>query len=118
MTARETRTVMMVDGSATMLYYYGVVLKRLKYAVLAADTPEHALKITDRLAPSLILTAISFPRMNGVDFIKTITGRERTRPIPIIVMTADDRESVSSACLNLGCVAYLVKPVDPLHSIE
>ena len=114
MTEREARTVMMVDGSATMLYYYGIVLKRLKYAVLAVDTPEHALKITDRTIPSLIITAISFPFMNGVDFIKMITCRERTKSIPIIVMTAEENESVRSACLNLGCVAYLIKPVDPV----
>jgi CheY-like chemotaxis protein len=105
---------MLVDGSATMLYYYGIVLKRLKYAVLAADTPEHALKITNRAIPSLILTATSFPFMNGVDFIKAVISRERTKSIPIIVMTADEDESVRSACLNLGCVAYLIKPVDPV----
>ena len=105
---------MMVDGSATMLYYYGIVLKRLRYAVLATDTPEHALKITDRTIPSLILTAMSFPFMNGVDFIKAITSRERTKSMPIIVMTAEESESVRSACLNLGCVAYLIKAVDLL----
>jgi YesN/AraC family two-component response regulator len=57
---------------------------------------------------------MSFPFMNGVDFIKAITSRERTKSIPIIVMTADEDESVRSACLNLGCVAYLIKPVDPV----
>jgi response regulator RpfG family c-di-GMP phosphodiesterase len=69
MTERETRTVMMVDGSAAMLYDHGIVLKCLKYAVLAAETPKHALKIMDRTIPALILTAMSFPFMNGVDFI-------------------------------------------------
>lgn len=112
MAERETKTVLIVDGSATMLYYYGIVLKRLKYGVLTADTPEYALKIMERAIPSLILTAISFPSMDGVDFIRTITSRERTKSIPIIVMTADEHESNRSACLNLGCVAYLNKSID------
>ena len=113
MTERETRTVLIVDGSATMLYYHGILLKRLEYTVLTADTPEHALKVMDHKIPSLILTAISFPSMNGVDFIKAIKGRESTKAIPVIVLTAEEHASVRSACLSLGCVAYLIKPLDP-----
>ena len=113
MTEREPGTVLIVDGSATMLYYYGIVLKRLKYAVLTADAPEAALKILERVIPSLILTAVSFPFMSGMDFIKAIKSRERTKAIPVIVMTAEEQESIRSASLALGCLAYLIKPVEP-----
>ena len=113
MTERENRTVMIVDGSATMRYYYGIVLKRLKYAVLTATTPEAALKLLEQTIPSLILTAVSFPFMSGVDFIKTIKSREGTKAVPVIVMTAEEQDSIRSASLALGCVAYLIKPVEP-----
>jgi len=113
MTERETRTVLIVDGSPTMLYYHGILLKRLEYAVITAATPEDALKIMEQRVPSLILTATFFPSMNGVDFIKTVKGKDRTRAVPIIVLTAEDHASVKSACLNAGCVAYFSKPVDP-----
>lgn len=113
MTERETRTVLIVDGSDTMLYYHGILLKRLEYAVLTAASPEDALKIMDHAIPSLILTATSFPSMNGVDFIKMIKNRESTKAIPVIVLTAEDHSSVRSACLHLGCVAYLIKPFEP-----
>jgi CheY-like chemotaxis protein len=112
MTAREARTVLIVDGSATMLYYHGILLQRLEYAVLTATTPEEAMKIMERAVPSLILTAISFPSMDGVDFIKMIRNRERTKAVPVIVLTAEEDASVKSACISLGCAAYLSKPVD------
>jgi twitching motility two-component system response regulator PilH len=112
MTDRETRTVLLVDESVTMLYYYGILLKRLEYAVLTAATPEDALKIMEHTVPSLILTAISFPSMNGIDFIKTVKRGERTKTVPVIVITAEEEDSVRSACLRLGCIAYLIKPVD------
>jgi CheY-like chemotaxis protein len=112
-TERETRTVLIVDGNAKMLYHYGILLKRLDYTVLTAVSPGNALKIMDIMSPSLILTEISFPSMNGVDFIKTIKNRESTKSIPIIVVVAEEDLSIRSACLNLGCVAYLVKPLEP-----
>jgi CheY-like chemotaxis protein len=113
MTERKTKTVLIVDGSATMIYYHGILLKRLEYAVLTAASPEDALKIMDHICPSLILTAISFPSMSGVDFIKTIKNRESTKAIPVIVLTAEEHSSIRSACLKLGCVAYLIKPLEP-----
>jgi CheY-like chemotaxis protein len=112
---RETRTVLIVDGSATMLFYHGVLLKRLEYAVLTAATPENALKIMERTVPSLIITEIEFAKMSGIDFIKTITGADRTRAVPVIVVTAEENADVRSTCLRMGCAAYLIKPVEPGH---
>ncbi len=111
----KARTVLIVDGSATMLYYYGVLLKRLEYAVLTAATPEDALKTMELRVPSLVLTALSFPRMTGIDFIKTVKGSERTKMVPVIVLTAEEDAAVRSACLIVGAAAYLIKPVEPGH---
>lgn len=112
---RKTRTVLIVDGSATMLYYHGVLLKRLEYTVLTAATPEDALKTIEHAVPSLVLTALSFPRMTGIDFIKTLRGSERTKEVPILVLTADEDAAVRSACLSTGAADYLVKPIEPDH---
>ena len=113
MMERETRTILIVEGSATMLNYYGILLKRLEYRVLTATRPEDALKIVEHTMPSLILTAISFPSMDGVDFIKTLKRNRRTEAIPVAVMTADEQPSVRSACVELGCIDYLHKPTTP-----
>lgn len=113
MKVRETRTVLIVDGSTTMLSYHGILLKRLEYKVLTASTPEEAVKIVERTVPSLILTAIEFARMSGIDFIKTIKGADRTRTIPVIVISAEENAAVRSTCLGMGCAAYLIKPVEP-----
>ncbi len=110
---REMRTVLIVDASAAMLYYHGALLKRLDYTVLTAATPEAALKAIEHAAPSLILTGLSFPRMTGTGFIKTLKSSERTKAIPLIVLTAEEDGAARSACMDLGVAAYLVKPVDP-----
>jgi len=110
---RELRTVLIVDGSAAMLYYHGALLRRLEYTVLAAATPEAALKTMEQALPSLVLSGMSFPRMTGIDFIKTLKSSERTKTIPLIVLTAEEDAAVRTMCQSMGVAAYLVKPVDP-----
>jgi len=112
MSDRETRSVLIVDNSPTMLCFHGILLKRLEYAVQTAATPEDALKIMDQTVPCLVLTAVSFPSMSGIDLIRAIKSRERTKGIPVIVLTAEADHAVRSACLRAGCVAYLNKPAD------
>jgi len=112
---RAIRTVLLVDGSATMLYYYGILLKRLEYVVLTAASAEEALKIMEGMVPALVLTAISLPKMGGIDFIKKMKGSDRTKTVPVIVLTAEEDAHIRSACLGIGCAAYLIKPVEPDH---
>ncbi len=109
---RETRTVLIVDGSATMLYYHSILLKRLSYATVSAASAEDALAVLERTLPSLVLTEISLPWMNGQSFIKAIKENDRTRGIPVIVLTGEDDQGTRAACLGLGCADYLVKPID------
>jgi CheY-like chemotaxis protein len=112
---RAVRTVLLVDGSATILYYYGILLKRLEYVVFTAASAEEALKIMESTVPSLVLTAISLPEMGGIDFIKKIKSSDRTSAVPVIVLTAEEDAHIRSACLSMGCAAYLIKPVEPDH---
>jgi CheY-like chemotaxis protein len=99
---RETRTILLVDGSTAMLYYHGVLLKRLEYEVMTASTPEDALTMMERMLPSLVISAFSFPRMKGADFLKALKGAVHTRSLPVIM-----------ACIGMGCAAYLLKPAEP-----
>jgi len=110
---RAVRTVLLVDGSATMLYYHGILLKRLEYAVLTASSAEEALKIMEETMPSIVLTALLLPGMGGSDFIKKLKSYDRTAAVPVIVLTAEEDADVRSACLNMGCIAYMIKPAEP-----
>ncbi len=96
-----------------MRYYYGVLLRRLRYAVMTAATPEEALTIMGYTVPSLVLAGLSFPTTSGVDFIKRLKGSGHTKAVPVVVLTGEESAAVRSACLDLGCAAYLVKPVEP-----
>lgn len=112
---RPARTVLLVDTSTTMRYYHGMLLTRLDYAVLTAASPEEAMMIMERTVPSCVLSGFLFPMMSGLDFMKKLKGQERTRHVPVMVLSDEENDADRKACLELGCAGYLVKPVEPAH---
>lgn len=109
---RERRSVLLVDSSRTMLYYYGIMLQRLSYTVQTALTAEEALKEMEQCLPSLVITEISLPRMSGLELLGKITASDVMRKVPVIVLSSESSPRIRESCLRLGCAGYLNKPVD------
>jgi two-component system, response regulator len=63
------------------------------------------------LKPRMILLDLNMPKMGGLDVLRVIKGDERTRSIPVIVMTSSKQDSDIIASYNLGVNSYVVKPV-------
>jgi DNA-binding response OmpR family regulator len=109
------RIVLLVDGSATLRYYYAILLKRLEFTVMVAESAEEALALMENTVPSLILTDIVLPKMSGIDFINTVKRSDRMKQIPVIVLADRDDPALRSACRAMGCLDFFVKRVDPGH---
>jgi CheY-like chemotaxis protein len=62
--------------------------------------------------PRLVLLDLQLPRVSGHAVLKAIKGDERTRNIPVIVMTSSDHERDLAECYRLGANSYVQKPVD------
>ncbi len=62
--------------------------------------------------PKLILLDIHLPKIDGLEILRRIRSDERTRQIPVVVLTSspDDRYRIES--YNLGVNSYIVKPVE------
>ena len=110
---RDKRTILIVDGSSTMVFYLGMLLKRLEYAVVSARTGEDALKTLERALPSAVLTDVALPAMSGIELLKTIKSDERFKTVPVIVQCGDRDPALRANCLSMGCAAFLHKPVEP-----
>ena len=61
--------------------------------------------------PQLILLDLNLPKKSGIEVLKQIKANETTRDIPVIVLTASNRDRDIAECRRLGAVAYIVKPV-------
>lgn len=68
--------------------------------------------------PKLILLDLKLPRVDGIEVLRRLKSDERTRMIPVVMVTssAEERDIVES--YKLGVNSYLVKPVDFSQFVE
>jgi two-component system response regulator len=62
--------------------------------------------------PRLVLLDLKMPRVGGIEVLRAIKADERTRRIPVVVMTSSQEEQDVAETYNLGVNSYVVKPVD------
>lgn len=60
----------------------------------------------------LVLLDLNLPDMSGLDILAKVKGDERTKRIPIIVLTTTDDKVEIQKCYDLGCSAYVKKPLE------
>jgi two-component system response regulator len=63
-----------------------------------------------RAQPQLILLDLNLPRMSGLEFLRHIKSDERTRDIPVVVLTVSQSDQMIIECGQLGAANYIVKP--------
>ncbi|HLZ14118.1 MAG TPA: response regulator [Candidatus Acidoferrum sp.] len=61
--------------------------------------------------PRVVLLDLKLPRVSGHDVLKAIKGDERTRCIPVIVMTSSNHENDLLECYRGGANSYIQKPM-------
>jgi two-component system chemotaxis response regulator CheY len=110
---REHRSVLAVDSSASMIFFLVTLLTRLGYKVTAARSAEEALRMMEAEVPSLVLTEIALPRMNGISLLKRMQDTPLLKAVPVIILTSENDQGMKDTALRAGCTAYLNKPVEP-----
>ena len=61
--------------------------------------------------PKLILLDLKMPRLEGLDVLRDLKSNERTRSIPIVVMTSSNQDRDVTESYQLGVNGYVTKPV-------
>jgi CheY-like chemotaxis protein len=105
---------LLVDDRRENLLALEAILQGLPVDAVAAESGEAALKqlLVDDFA--VILLDAQMPEMDGFETASHIKRRERTRQVPIIFLTAADRDAqLALRGYAAGAVDYLTKPFDP-----
>ncbi|GIF74308.1 response regulator [Asanoa siamensis] len=109
-----TAKALLVDDRKDNLLALEAILQGLPVKSVAVESGEAALKqlLVDDFA--VILLDAQMPDMDGFETANHIKRRERTRHVPIIFLTAADRDAqLALRGYAAGAVDYLTKPFDP-----
>ena len=63
-------------------------------------------------SPPLILLDLNLPELDGYQVLRIIKNDERTKSIPVVVLTTTDNPHEVIKCYELGCNVYISKPVE------
>ena len=99
--------VLVVDDEPQIQRFLKPSLAAAGYEVIAATTGAQALKAAATAAPDVILLDLGLPDMDGKDVISQLRTWSK---IPIVVLSARDREAEKIAALDLGADDYINKP--------
>jgi len=62
--------------------------------------------------PRLVLLDLKMPKVDGMEVLKAVKANEKTRRIPVVVMTSSQEERDVAQTYDMGVNSYVVKPVD------
>ena len=99
----QNEVVVAHDGVEALDYFFGTGI----YAT--RDT---------RTKPVVVLLDLKLPKIDGLEVLRRLRADERTKFIPVVVLTSSKEEQDLINSYSLGCNSYIRKPVDFVQFVE
>lgn len=105
--------ILIVEDVPNILEFLEVTLKFKGYPVMTAYDGQEALKLVEREKPSLVVTDILMPKMDGYAMVYRLRTGPKTKNIPIIFLSATYVTSEDKQfAFSLGAIRFIEKPID------
>lgn len=118
MNKNNQKQVLIVEDEAFLLRTLTKHLEELNYQIETAMNGQEALEKIAENMPSLILTDLVMPKMDGFDFLEKLKSNPTYKNIPVVVITNLAASSDEQRCRELGIEGYFTKSDTPLIEIE
>jgi len=118
---KRVPTILVVDDSPTVRKLVTMTLKTGGFQVETAEDGVEAMKMLVNLTPDLILLDVNMPRMDGYKLCKLIKRHEKTKFIPVVMLSGKDGMFDKLRGTLVGCNDYISKPfesADLLRHVE
>jgi CheY-like chemotaxis protein len=106
------RRILVIDDDPAVLLLLGHHLNRAGYGALTAGTGEEGIEIAVRELPTLVLLDFMLPDIDGPEVLRRLRANDRTRDIPVILLTATEHAAPIAEAFQAGANDFLMKPVD------
>lgn len=107
---QDTVQILIAEDSPTQAEHLKYLLEKHNYKVIVAKDGKEAIGMVIEHKPSLVITDIVMPEMNGYDLCKEIKSREKTMNIPVILLTSFSRSEDVMEGISCGADNFLTKP--------
>jgi two-component system phosphate regulon response regulator PhoB len=102
--------VLIIEDERALTKVLSYNLQREGYEAIVAHDGQEGLRKAQTLLPDLIILDIMLPVMDGLEVCRQIRAGERTRTIPILMLTAKAEETDQVVGFSLGADDYVTKP--------
>jgi len=114
MNDRPKRTIVCVEDEPEMVDLIRLILSRKGFDVLGAGTGVEGLELIRNRMPHLVLLDLMMPDMDGWEVYQQMKAGEKTRDIPVIVVTAKAQSIDKVLGIHIAKVDdYIAKPFSP-----
>ncbi len=106
--------ILLVDDQPKNLLALNAMLEPLGQELVQASSGKEALRHLLRDEFALVLLDVQMPVLDGYEVAELIRGREKSRAVPIIFLTAIHRDQrLVARAYTVGAVDYILKPIEP-----
>jgi len=103
--------VLIAEDDAHIVESLSFILRRAGYEVAAVADGEAALvRVRSQRSPDLLVLDVMLPLRNGFEVLQALRADERTRALPVLMLTAKAQPHDRSMAEELGVDAYVTKP--------
>ena len=106
----NSKHVLVVDDERDIRKLLEYNLGKEGYEVSLAETGEEAFRVIQTRTPDLVILDLMLPGTDGLEICRILRADSKTRPIPILMLTAKGSETDQVVGLELGADDYVTKP--------
>lgn len=114
----SAKKILAIDDEPDVLSFIELVLERSGYTALTAPNGTSGLIKAHVEGPHLILLDIMMEEMDGWETLRLLKVDEKTRDIPVIILSARAEPKDKIRALQEGAVDYIIKPFSVVESLE
>jgi two-component system chemotaxis response regulator CheY len=112
-----SKTVMVVDDSASVRQVVGLALRGAGYEVIEGIDGKDALGKLKGQKIHLIISDVNMPNMDGITFVQEVKKLPMYKFTPIIMLTTESQEGKKLQGQAAGAKAWVVKPFQPAQML-
>ena len=116
--SQQKRTILIVDDEEDVLDLLQLVFETSGFAVRRASTGKSAVSSAWEQPPDVVLLDVMMPEMDGWQVLRTLKGDERTRNVPVVMLSARAERRDKMIGLQEGAEGYIAKPFSPAEVVR